>query len=207
MRLSVRRQDGQVEPVHVHAVGVTLAPGDHFEMLCATGGGYGDPLDREPAAVLADVEAGRLDQASAREVYGVVFAPDGGLDAVATASRRTSLRHERLARAAPAKTPVGAVVEPGAPRAAAQPLYPGVVQLGDLAISEETGAALALAPGRWLDGCPTLEAPAGPGANGVITRAHLDPLSGRMLYVDVVRPGDPPSIAVEPERWTQAARR
>ena len=37
------------------------------------------------------------------------------------------------------------------------PLYPGVTQLGNLAVAEESGAVLAVAPDNWLDGCPVLE--------------------------------------------------
>jgi N-methylhydantoinase B len=206
MRLAVRRQDGQVEPVHVHAVGVTLAPGDHFEMLCATGGGYGDPLDRDPQAVLDDVASGRLDRKAAEQIYGVAFTDDGRLDAAETRLRRTVMRRERLDRATPARTPLRFGAAGGPAPEAAQPLYPGVLQLGGLAVSEETGAPLAVAPGSWLDGCPTLEWPAGEAGKGVIARAHLDPLSGRMLYVDVLRPGDPPTIEVAPQRWTRAAQ-
>jgi N-methylhydantoinase B len=205
MRLAVRRADGGVEPVHVHAVGVTLAPGDHFEMLCATGGGYGDPLDRDPAAVSRDVQVGRLDPTTAQAVYGVVLATDGAVDSAATEARRGSERQARLRRARPPRRPP----EPGAtpaPETSVQPLYPGVVQRGDQARAEESGALLAIAPGNWLDGCPVLEEPVGEPGKGVATRAHLDPLSGRMLFVDVLRPDDGPSLEIRPERWARAAK-
>jgi N-methylhydantoinase B len=205
MRLAVRRKDGRVEPVNVHAVGVTLSRGDHFEMLCATGGGYGDPLDRDPAAILGDVAEGRLDREAAQEAYGLVFAGEA-IDADATRARRAALRRERLKRARPAERPITrSELAPQAPDTPALPLYPGVVQCGGVALAEVSGAALAVAPDNWLDGCPVLEAPVGEGARGVITRAHLDPLTGRMLYVDVLRQGDPPSIEVRPERWGRAA--
>jgi N-methylhydantoinase B/oxoprolinase/acetone carboxylase alpha subunit len=38
------------------------------------GGGYGDPIDRDPAAVLRDVRDDVVTQREAEEVYGVVFA-------------------------------------------------------------------------------------------------------------------------------------
>jgi N-methylhydantoinase B len=204
MRLSVRRKSGEVEFVHVHAVGVTLSPGDHFEMICATGGGYGDPLDRDPQAVLQDLKAGRVEPEAAGDVYGVEVTEDGTLDAAATVARRKAIGQARLkdARAAKRRPPSGAV----APSAPAQPLYPGVVQRGHLAIAEQSGAVLAVAPHSWLDGCPVLETPVAAGDSRVVVRAHLDPSTGRMLLVDVVRPGDPPSIEVAPARWADAAR-
>jgi N-methylhydantoinase B len=81
-----------------------------------------------------------------------------------------------------------------------------VVQRGGFAIAEDSGAVLAVAPDNWLDGCPVVETPVAEDGKDVVIRAHLDPLSGRMLLVDVVRPGDPPSIEVAPARWTDAAR-
>jgi hypothetical protein len=41
-------------------------------------------------------------------------------------------------------------------------------------------------------------------AGGTIMRAHLDPASGRALFVDVIRKADGPSIAVLPDRWARA---
>jgi len=40
------------------------------------GGGYGDPLDRDPAAVLGDVLDGYVSIEGAREDYSVVIIPD-----------------------------------------------------------------------------------------------------------------------------------
>ncbi|MDA0262384.1 MAG: hydantoinase B/oxoprolinase family protein [Proteobacteria bacterium] len=65
------------------------------------GGGYGDPLRRAPAAVLADLSAGTVTEAVADRVFGVVL--DGGKQAVdehATTTRRDQLRAQRLMEAA-----------------------------------------------------------------------------------------------------------
>ena len=62
-----------------------------------------------------------------------------------------------------------------------------------------------IAPGNWLDGCPVLDMPVDARAGGIIARAHLDPVTGRMLYVDVIRTGDGPSIVMCPERWARAS--
>ncbi|HEX8059230.1 MAG TPA: hypothetical protein VF481_21355, partial [Novosphingobium sp.] len=92
-------------------------------------------------------------------------------------------------------------IDPATP---AVPLYPGVVQRGDLAVAEVSGAVLAQAPGNWLDGCPVLDTPIDERAGGTIMRAHLDPATGRALFVDVIRKSDGPSIAVLPDRWARA---
>jgi N-methylhydantoinase B len=59
------------------------------------GGGYGDPLAREPAALQADVENGVVSRQAAREVYGVVLDENRNLDVAATASLRRTLVNER----------------------------------------------------------------------------------------------------------------
>jgi N-methylhydantoinase B len=54
------------------------------------GGGYGDPRQRDPALVAADVADGLVSIARAREVYGVVVDATGGVDEAATVRLRTS---------------------------------------------------------------------------------------------------------------------
>ncbi|MQA85842.1 MAG: hydantoinase B/oxoprolinase family protein [Streptosporangiales bacterium] len=52
------------------------AAGDVLRTVSPCGGGYGDPLERDPAAVLADVLDGLVDAESARTGYGVVIDTD-----------------------------------------------------------------------------------------------------------------------------------
>ncbi|MGE3693052.1 MAG: hypothetical protein AB7F98_16885, partial [Novosphingobium sp.] len=112
-----------------------------------------------------------------------------------------AIRCERLAGSKPALRPVGEVVIPDPD---GTPLYPGVIQDGNRAVSETSGAVLAIAPDNWLDGCPTLDMPIDDRAGGTVARAHLDPVNGRMLFVDVIRKNDGPSIDVRPDRWAKA---
>ena len=66
------------------------------------GSGYGDPLDRDPQAVLQDVETFAVSVRLAADVYGVMLSADGlALDAGATASLRARLREERKTGALP----------------------------------------------------------------------------------------------------------
>jgi N-methylhydantoinase B len=56
--------------------GLTLClAGDVIEFDSAGGGGYGDPLQRDPQAVEADVVNGYVSVEKAREDYGVVMEP------------------------------------------------------------------------------------------------------------------------------------
>jgi len=79
-----------------------LGPGDAFVTACAGGGGYGDPLARDPARVAADVAARLCSAQRARDLYGVVLDAAGQVDAAATAARRDALRAERLREGRPA---------------------------------------------------------------------------------------------------------
>jgi N-methylhydantoinase B len=59
------------------------------------GGGWGDPLEREPALVAADVAQGKVSRASAADDYGVVLDADGQVDVKATEQRRRERRAGR----------------------------------------------------------------------------------------------------------------
>jgi len=73
--------------------GYGLGAGDVVYVICATGGGYGDPLERDPAAVREDVWNEKLSIAFAAEAYGVVVEPETlAVDADATAALRARLR-------------------------------------------------------------------------------------------------------------------
>ncbi len=74
---------------------VTLGvnPGDVILHVQPGGGGWGDPLERDPAAVRRDVENEKVSVAKAEELYGVVIDSETlGLDGEATRKRRTQLR-------------------------------------------------------------------------------------------------------------------
>jgi N-methylhydantoinase B len=62
----------------------------------AGGGGYGDPLERDPERVAADVEEGYVSEQAARQLYGVVLRPDGSVDATASERARRRLRELRF---------------------------------------------------------------------------------------------------------------
>jgi N-methylhydantoinase B len=60
------------------------------------GGGWGEPLDRDPESVLRDVHEGYVTAEAARESYGVVLDAAGtGVDEAATHALRAHLRRDR----------------------------------------------------------------------------------------------------------------
>jgi N-methylhydantoinase B len=67
-----------------------LDPNEVVSVQTPGGGGYGDPLERDPQAVLADVRDGKVSAAKAAEEYGVVI--DDGVDTAATEAKRRELR-------------------------------------------------------------------------------------------------------------------
>ncbi|MGO8958750.1 MAG: hydantoinase B/oxoprolinase family protein [Streptosporangiaceae bacterium] len=84
------RQQGQLD---ARFAGVRLAAGEALTIEVPSGGGYGSPLDRDPAAVLADVRNGLYPIARASQTYGVVISPDlAAVDLTATERLRHSLR-------------------------------------------------------------------------------------------------------------------
>ncbi|MDF3305294.1 hydantoinase B/oxoprolinase family protein [Rhodococcus sp. T2V] len=72
-----------------------MGPGDVVEWVSPGAAGYGDPLLRDPALVLADVRAQMLDEAVATRVYGVVIS-DEAVDTASTNECRLSACRERL---------------------------------------------------------------------------------------------------------------
>ena len=85
-----------------------------------------------------------------------------------------------------------------------RPLYLGVAQRGSLAISERSGAPLAVAPDHWTDGCPVLVETRSDLGPAVHIRSYLDPVSGHALFVEAVPAGAPRSFEIAPTRWLEA---
>jgi len=75
-----------------------MEAGDAWVNFCTGGGGYGDPLERDPARVVVDVRRGLCTRDEARRLYRVVLGDDAMVDAAATAAARGQARADRLAR-------------------------------------------------------------------------------------------------------------
>jgi N-methylhydantoinase B len=89
---SLQAMTGRHEPVSwgVYEVG----PRDAFYVRWNGGGGYGDPLQRDPQAVGRDVREGTVSREAARDLYGVMLRDDI-VDLRATAEARVAMRHRR----------------------------------------------------------------------------------------------------------------
>jgi N-methylhydantoinase B len=85
--------DGAADPLPSKFT-MTIRRGQVFRHVLAGGGGWGDPLERDPAVVLRDVRNELLSVARAASDYGVVIA-DGAVDASATERLRAGLRRRR----------------------------------------------------------------------------------------------------------------
>src|SRR5437667_4073 len=96
-RFWVRRDGRRVEasPLPGKVSAFPLEPGDVLLMESSGGGGFGDPLERDPARVAADVGEGYVTAAAAEAIYGVVLRA-GAPDAAATEARRSKLHATRL---------------------------------------------------------------------------------------------------------------
>jgi N-methylhydantoinase B len=91
----VERRDGTVETILSKRV-FTLVPGERLHVHTPGGGGYGDPLERNPALVLEDVQDSRVSPEQARGSYGVVMdAAARAVDVQATTTLRDALLRRR----------------------------------------------------------------------------------------------------------------
>ena len=76
---------------------LSLKVGDVFSTIPHGGGGFGDPLDREPALVLRDVGERVVSRDGARDYYGVVIATEAlRVDTEATEKLRAEIRGGRI---------------------------------------------------------------------------------------------------------------
>jgi N-methylhydantoinase B len=87
MQMWRRRRDGALEPLDTfHRI--KLTDGERLVGVSCSGGGYGEALERPPAAVAADVLERCVSVRRARDVYGVVCDIDGTIDHDQTAALR-----------------------------------------------------------------------------------------------------------------------
>jgi N-methylhydantoinase B/oxoprolinase/acetone carboxylase alpha subunit len=76
---------------------VRLQPGDRVRLVSPSGGGYGDPLERDPQLVETDVREGFVSVGSAEGLYGVVLDANGAVDEAETERKRSEMRASREA--------------------------------------------------------------------------------------------------------------
>jgi N-methylhydantoinase B len=189
--VSIDDLTGEEEDAGFKGAPLEMGAADVWEWVSPTAAGYGDPLRREPAAVLADTVTGGLSHAVARRVYGVLIA-DGVVDEDATDARRRALLRARLDGAEPGHT-----VDPPA----------GARRIGDIlhAVAGRwwcNGADLGAVGSNYREQCPIRETPArkiAPEfdahdiemADQVVLREYLCPVTGYRIDAELARAGEP----------------
>jgi N-methylhydantoinase B len=82
---------GKKEELGLRQQDFSQSPADVYAVLWSAAGGFGDPLERDPAKVEADVANGDVSEKAALEIYGVVIG-----DARGTERRRADIRARRI---------------------------------------------------------------------------------------------------------------
>lgn len=84
------------EAVKFTARPATLMPGDSVEFFVPGGGGYGDPLERDPSLVEQDIRNGFVSPEAAKNLHGVIMDKSGwNVDIKATKKMRAVKRQSR----------------------------------------------------------------------------------------------------------------
>lgn len=185
-------QELGAKPGHFH-----LAAGDVLAYSFQGGGGYGDPLQRDPDSVLKDWTDGYVTERAAAATYGVVLR-DGAVDDKATAEARRRMRGQRIGH------------EPTAEAAHELQLEPGEVALGITLKCEATGVvrcacgeALGAGDQNWKE--RSVSRVVEPQAHGRLVRLHADlelreyacPGCGTLLASEVATHGEAPLVEIE----------
>jgi N-methylhydantoinase B len=182
---------------------VDLRPQDIQFVRFMGGGGYGDPLDRDPERVVRDVADGLVSDGAAAEIYGVVL-EGGTFDDEATAERRLELRGART----------GGTVDPSVASRTAAPTGRPIGEYLQLDTDDATGCSwcghVLAGPGEsWKDGATTVRSPLSKAGRNRGTdpdftlREHCCPDCGTLLDTEVVWRDDPPLVD-EPGRLAGA---
>jgi N-methylhydantoinase B len=168
------------------------------------GGGLGDPIDRAPAAVLADIGEGLVSEEAARASFGVLVSSDAQgrrVDSEGTAAERASIRRARLG---------GREARPLQPPATGPRLAGGLLVVGVGANAEvacrHCGQSLGPATANFKERMAMTEVPgteAWPrtrglaGASRFVLRRFHCPGCATQLEAEVSLAGRPPIRTVE----------
>jgi N-methylhydantoinase B len=177
----------------------------------SSGGGYGDPVERDPNAVAQDVAAGRVTADWAARAYGVILTGEPGeeqVDEDATRSRRRLIIAERLAEGKPF---AGANGHAARSEPVEVPPDGRVSEYVDIVDGEylADGVSLGPASGNYKLGALVRDLPLTEGNPEVRdARIYVDrevtfrqiicPDTGRLLQTEIVVDGEPPQWDLRP---------
>ncbi len=95
-------EGGKYQTAHMGLQFDVAKDGELYMISQGAGGGYGDPLDRDPAAVVKDLELNRISPKVATEIFAVAWEPETYiLDDEGTDELRAAARSARLDRGKP----------------------------------------------------------------------------------------------------------
>lgn len=193
---------GDVELLPPKSVGNHVAEGDVLVVRYPGGGGYGDPLERDPERVADDVLHQAVSRPVALKVYGVASDDQGVVDEMLTRHLRADARQERMTWR-PQRSRLGKVVKAVGPGRMVHEYVSVVVEADGTAalacshcqevlaaygesykrgllVNEEPTTSLPLAsdPGLYLD-------------DVMVLRSYCCPGCGVLMSVDVARADEP----------------
>ncbi|MBE0625938.1 MAG: hydantoinase B/oxoprolinase family protein, partial [Burkholderiales bacterium] len=88
-RVRIERGSKSYVPPHLSKdQDIELQPGDRIYVSTPGGGGFGDPLKREPQRVAQDVARGYYTHTQAESLFGVILGSDGSVDVMRTGVQR-----------------------------------------------------------------------------------------------------------------------
>jgi N-methylhydantoinase B len=181
---------------------IPLAAGDVFEYTWQGGGGFGDPLERDPDKVMADMADVAISAVTAGDGYGVVFDErDLSVDAEATETKRDQIREARRARGR--GKPAKLSGEPGRTLAPLGRTLRFAEMNGDAVVVCDCGYVLSSARENWKEYATAADV--GAEQLGRLVLMHEDlvaheyscPQCGKLLSVDIGLKGEPPLFDVQ----------
>lgn len=138
------RLQGDPVPTRSKMTHLVLSRDDVFVTTSGGGGGLGDPLLRDRALVAADLAAGYITRAHAREIYGIVLDDDGAIDERASDEQRERIRSRRIGA-----TPIAELRPPAS-------IGVSIVRDGDGWTCGSCGSCLGAVESNWREGAVAL---------------------------------------------------
>jgi N-methylhydantoinase B len=182
--------EGEYEELPGVNSGLIIKPGEIFNVRLQNGGGYGDPILREPGAVAADVRTGAVSDDVARRIYGVVVAGEEA-DPEATAALREQIRSgRRAAMTAPGGTEGQAMTIAAERWGESLRFTHG--DGGTVAVCAHCDEPLGVVAGDWRTLAGAVELPAGDLGplvqlpDGLVARQYVCPSCVTALWVEVL---------------------
>jgi N-methylhydantoinase B len=201
-------EDGETTWIASKSFDNSILPSDVWVFGWASAGGYGDPIERDPAAVADDVIAGRVSAAWGREAYGVVLSADGAVDGSATEARRAEIVAERLLEGRRWKGRTEDGFPAGTPGSARDGrlsehlhIVDGEIRSGNVALGPATGNYKLHALVRDLPltaANPVVRDPAIYVDHAVRFRQIICPRTGRLLQTEIAVDDNPPQWDLRP---------